>query len=194
MSGAAAATSLEDGAPECILCREKSGDAMGYLAFLQCSSTVKRALQKHSDCQEMQSVYRVVALQGCKVTVSASKSSKVIGQIRHGEHVLVARRAGRWMRVVSPVLGWIPLYQRLTPLPKEVDIAARSAALLQPERYQRLLNTHEDPAGQNPDKAVLEVILHPLTDLQFNHFGGERVHGQFHLLLRPTMHRQSCPE
>ena len=180
MAGTAATTSLEDGAPECILCKEKSGDAMGYLAFLQCSSTIKRALHKHSDCKELQSVYRVVALRGCKVTVSASDSSKVMGHMAHGEHVLVGRRAGRWMRVVSPIPGWIPLYQRLTPLPKEADSAARSAALLEPERYQRLLITNEGRDSQNLDKAALEVILHPVTDLQFNHFGGERIHGQFH--------------
>lgn len=192
--GAAAARSLEDGAPECIFCREKSGDAMGYLAFMQSSSMVKRALHRHSDCKEMQSVYRVVALQGCKVTASASDGSKLVGHVAHGEHVLVGSRAGRWMRVVSPLVGWIPLYQRLAPLPKEIDFASRTAALLQPERHQRLLNTHEGPDGQSPAKAALEVVLHPVHDLQFNHFGGERIHGMLPRSLLPPFAPSLSPE
>ena len=161
---ATAAVSFEDGAPECIFCREKSGDVMGYLAFLQTSSTIKRAVQRHSDCKEMESVYRVVALSGANVTFSAAESSKLVGHVGHGEHVLVGSRSGRWMRVVSPIAGWIPLYQRLPLLPKSTEwpTPARSAALQLPERNQRLLNTYEGP--QTPGKAALEVILHPVAD------------------------------
>ena len=52
----------------------------------------------------------------------------------------------------------------------------RATALQMPERNQRLVNTYEGP--QMPGKATLEVILHPVSDLQFNHFGGDRVHGE----------------
>jgi hypothetical protein len=166
-----AAPSLEDGAPECIFCREKSGDAMGYLAFLQTSSVMKKAVQRHSDCKEMQSVYRVVSYAGCNITLTASETSRVLAHIPQGGHVLVGCKAGRWMRIVSPTPGWMPLYLRLPLLPKPQD--QRTAFLEGRERYQRLL--FEKPSAPPP---TLEVVLHPVTDLQFNHFGGERVHGE----------------
>jgi hypothetical protein len=37
--------------------------------------------------------------------------SKVKGHVSHGDHVLIKSRAGRWMRIVSPIVGWIPLYR-----------------------------------------------------------------------------------
>lgn len=164
--------SLEDGAPECIFCREKSGDAMGYLSFIQTSSLMKKAVQKHSDCKEMQSVYRAVAHRGVNITVNANETSRIVAHIPHGDHILVGSRAGRWMRVVSPTPGWAPIYQRLAPLPKKQDLM--SAVMAGCERYQRL--QYEKQASPSPS---LEVMLHPVSDLQFNHFGGERLHGTY---------------
>ena len=163
----AVAPSLEDGAPECIVCREKSGEAMGYLAFLQTSSVIKGVLQRHSDCKEMQSVYRVVASGGCTITQHASRTSKTLAHVPHGGHVLVGSRAGRWMRIVSPTPGWTPIYQSISPVQKP-----GADSLSETEGYQRLL--YEKPGAPIP---TLKVILHPVSDLQFNHFGGERVHG-----------------
>ena len=154
--------SLEDDAPECIFCREKSGEAIGYLAFLQQSSVTKRALEQHSDCKEMQSVYRVVSLRGCSVTANPSESSRVITHFPQGKHLLISHRSGRYMRVVSPTAGWVPLYRNLPVLPKtsECTASVRAAALSQPERHQRLSNTHEGGgAGAVQVKAALEVCL-----------------------------------
>lgn len=171
-NAAAPPPSLEDGAPECIFCREKSGDAMGYLSFIQTSSLMKKAVQKHSDCKEMQSVYRAVAHRGVNITANANETSRIVAHIPHGDHILVGSRAGRWMRVVSPTPGWAPIYQRLAPLPKKQDLM--SAVMAGCERYQRL--QYEKQASPSPS---LEVMLHPVSDLQFNHFGGERLHGMY---------------
>lgn len=155
--------SLEDGSPNCIFCREKNGEAMGYLAFLQPSSVVRCALERHSDCKELQSVYRVVSLKGCEVTAAAAEGSKVKGHVSHGDHVLIKSRAGRWMRIVSPVKGWIPLYRSLSEPESLQDV----------EKKNKLLYNNYGLLSQ---KTHLEVILHPVTDLQFNRFGGVRLH------------------
>lgn len=140
---------------------------------------IKKAIERNSDCKEMSSVYRVVSLKGCNITSNTNENSKIIGHLSQGKHVLISIRSGRWMRIISPYIGWTPLYQTLSPLPKinDVTAAVRAAALAQPERHQRLVNTQENMMNHTP-KAALEVILHPVSELQFNHFGGERLHGE----------------
>lgn len=174
-----ATPSLEDGAPECIVCREKSGEAMGYLAFLQTSSVIKGVIQRHSDCKEMQSVYRVVANGGCTITQHASKTSKSLAHVPHGGHVLVGSRAGRWMRIVSPTPGWVPIYQSTSPTAQKLGSDPSES-----DGYQRLL--YEKPGAPVP---TLKVNLHPVSDLQFNHFGGDRVHGRYnsYTFIRATL-------
>jgi hypothetical protein len=69
------------------------------------------------------------------------------------------------MRIVSPIVGWIPLYKSLIttePFPSQ-----------EVERKQKLQYNNY---GLLLQKVPLEVILHPVTDLQFNNFGGVRLH------------------
>ena len=73
---------LEEGAPECIFCRErKSGSEgqCGYLGVAQVSTNTKLALNGvTADCPGLRFVYRVVAMDGCDVHGAPSETAKVI--------------------------------------------------------------------------------------------------------------------
>ena len=72
---------LEEGAPECIFCREhKSGSEgqCGYLGVAQISTNTKLALSgATTDCPGLRFVYRVVAMDGCDVHSAPSETAKV---------------------------------------------------------------------------------------------------------------------
>lgn len=102
--------SVEDGASNCIVCREKNNTTIGYLSYLQQSSVIKNALKNNSDCREMSNVYRAVSLKGLTITAGKCESTRVVAHLKQGEHVLVRYRVGRWVRIVSPVQGYAPMY------------------------------------------------------------------------------------
>ena len=72
---------LEEGAPECIFCRERKSGAegqCGYLGVAQVSTNTKLALSgTTADCPGLRFVYRVVAMDGCDVHGAPSETAKV---------------------------------------------------------------------------------------------------------------------
>ena len=100
----------EDSNLECIICREKKATPLGYLCFLQPSNVLRNAHLSCPDCPELTNVYRVVALNGCKVYTEQSEDSEIIKILPQGEHILAESNEGRWVHIKSPVRGWCNLY------------------------------------------------------------------------------------
>ena len=105
----------DEGAPDCMICHQKNdSDVLAYLCFLQPSTAVRCALDRSSDNAAMQSVYRVVALNGCAVYATPfegdGSGAPIVKVLQQGEHALSTRKAGRWLQISAPVSGWAPLY------------------------------------------------------------------------------------
>jgi hypothetical protein len=103
---------LEDGALECIVCRDKCNDVMGYLCYIQPSQVLKNAiLQNKSDplINMLSNTYRVTSLDGCNVHSKPSELSSVITHLSQGTHVTGKQRSAHWVEIISPS-GWCPIF------------------------------------------------------------------------------------
>jgi hypothetical protein len=114
---ATASANLETGALDCILCRERTGEATGHLCYAFPSTQLARAATESESSDaligRMKNTYRVVCVEGCDVfaerdnifnsTPSSSSSSsaasasavvtnspRVVGHLQQGDHVIVA--------------------------------------------------------------------------------------------------------
>lgn len=117
-SANSSSSSLEDGALDCIMCRDKNGGMIGYLCYLQPSSVLSNAIKQCSSddvVESMKQVYRVVALGGCKVHARNQDTAPVVSQLNHGDHIRVKQRVGVWLEIIAPIHGWVAYY---APNPK----------------------------------------------------------------------------
>jgi len=153
---------LDDHENLCIICQErKPHSSIGSLGFLQPSTMIRSAVDSNPDCPELSSVYRVVALDGCRVYSvpstgqAASKTAgedmtAVVGQLSQGEHLVCDQRVGVWCHITVPAVGWVPMYRYSTGAP--------------------------DSGGSSSLPGLKLPVLLPVTKLQHNVFGGARVH------------------
>lgn len=145
--------SLEDGASDCIMCRDRNGGTIGYLCYLQPSSTLSNAIKQcPSDdvVNSIKQVYRVVSLGGCQVHSRGNETSPVVSQLNYGDHIRAKQRVGIWLEIVAPIHGWVAYY---SPNPKH------NAGLPSAVTFPYI------------------VQLHRVLDLTFHKHGPARIHG-----------------
>jgi len=152
----------EEPLPECIVCREKTAQPLGYLCFVQPSHVVKNALLAEPDCPDLMTVFRVVAAGGCSVFAEAREGAKVTHTLSQGQHVWAESKDGHWVQLKAPAVGWCCLYRYTDP------------GELPPGSHDE----HMPPAKLAPLLAggTLVVNLHPVSELQFGRHGSARLH------------------
>lgn len=152
--------SFEDSFSDCIFCHERTGEPVGYLACLQPSCVISSSLQLSPDCPELRNVYRVVAVAGCPVVNTPSRTASVICRIPLGEHVLTGSREGKWVQLKGKdgmEIGWSPLY----------DTGAKN---------REGTGAASDTSDNDLSSGGLTVNLHPVSALTFRKHGEARVH------------------
>ncbi len=147
--------SLEDDCSECIICHMRTGEAIGYLSYLQSSTNISNSIKKSMKTSSplLYQVYRVVALSGCDVYSQPSNevlsiinndsvgkatyrpSNRMLSHLSQGDHITSDRRVLNWISINCPVSGWCKIYE-----------------------------------------SDATVVLYPVHDLQFNKHGKSRVH------------------
>ncbi|CAK9251643.1 unnamed protein product [Sphagnum jensenii] len=143
---------LEDGASECIVCRDKCNDVMGYLCYIQQSKVLKNSIiQSMNDpaVRYLKSVYRVVSVNGCDVYTEPYDTGHSVSHLNQGDHVIKKQRVGCWIQIENPA-GWVPVFTT------------------NPDYASDLVNV----------SSPCITHLYPVINMAFNKHGDTRVHGE----------------
>ncbi|CAM9281630.1 unnamed protein product [Chrysoparadoxa australica] len=99
-------------APQCIMCYERTDKPVGYIGFVQRSSTLAAGVAASSHHDQLHQQFIVVGGHGCQLRASPDLNSEKVALVKAGGlcEVLAPDQIGRRVHVVSPVEGWASLY------------------------------------------------------------------------------------
>ncbi|CAM9192647.1 unnamed protein product [Ascophyllum nodosum] len=106
--GSPSEVSLEEGSPECIMCHERSGWAMGYVGLAQRSSVLSTGVAVNPHRGLLRRQMLVVGKHGCQLRRGIDVKSEKVQVLRPGRRceVLVGEQVGRRVRCIAPAVGW----------------------------------------------------------------------------------------
>lgn len=166
----------------CIICKQKREDSsLGYLCFIQPSNALKHVTTQYychpssstsdddttaSPYSSINSLYRVVALDGCEIHNLPSEASAVVTVIPYNSHVTVGARQGAWFEILTPVRGFGLIY-------KECNNAVETNPLTSTV-VKNGLNVMNRTLSLN-----YTTILAPVKSLLYEKNGGTRLHSKY---------------